>query len=241
MTEFKETRWSERDYSGRYIDAADIIVIERRRMIEIVKSFYRHNVLKKRQKTILDLGCGDGILTHELLQLDGTLSATLIDGSDGMLERARERLKDYRNVSFIKASFQELLSGEPELPSAISLAVSSLAIHHLPLEEKRELFMIIHSHLESGGAFLNIDTTLSPTEDLEEWYIELWREWIDERRKSLKAEGNYDEFISKYREEAHYRNLDTLHDQLTSLRENGFRDVDCFYKYGMVALYGGKR
>ena len=93
MTKFNETRWSEGEYSGRYIDAADIIVIERRKMIEIVNSFYRHNILGRRERTLLDLGCGDGILTHELLTIDNSLSATLIDGSEEMLEKARIRLQ----------------------------------------------------------------------------------------------------------------------------------------------------
>ncbi len=241
MTKFNETRWSEGEYSGRYIDAADIIVIERRRMIEIVNSFYRHNILGRRERTLLDLGCGDGILTHELLTIDNSLSATLIDGSEEMLEKARIRLKGCHDITFVKASFQELLSVEITLPTSLSFVVSSLAIHHLPMDEKRALFGVIHSHLEEGGSFLNIDTTLSPTERLEEWYVALWREWIDGQKERLGAEGDYDEFISKYKEESHYRNLDTLQDQLAALKEAGFRDVDCYYKYGMVAIYGGVR
>ncbi|MFQ5329117.1 MAG: class I SAM-dependent methyltransferase [Thermodesulfobacteriota bacterium] len=241
MTKFNETRWSKGEYSGKYIDAADVIVIERRRMMEIVKSFYRHNIMGGQERRVLDLGCGDGILTQELMGIDNSISATVIDGSEEMVEKARIRLSGCDNITFVKASFQEILSGKITLPTALFLVVSSLAIHHLPTEGKRELFELIHAHLEEGGAFLNIDTTLSPTESAEEWYVALWREWIDEQKKRLGADSNYDEFISKYREESHYRNLDTLQYQLAALKEAGFRDVDCYYKYGMVAIYGGRR
>ena len=241
MTEFRETKWSQGEYGDRYIDAADVIVIERRRMFEIVKSFYRFNVAPKDKRTVLDLGCGDGIVARRLLEIDDALSATLVDGSDEMLEKARALLKGYRNVSLLRASFQELLSGEIRLPRPYSLVVSALAIHHLTTEEKRALFEMIHAHLEEGGFFLNIDTTLSPSESLEEWYRELWREWINEQRERRGVEGHYEEFIEKYHDEAHYQNLDTLRSQLHSLEDAGFHDVDCFYKYGMISLYGGRR
>jgi tRNA (cmo5U34)-methyltransferase len=241
MTKFNETRWAEGEYSGKYIDAADVIVIERQRMIGIVTSFYHHNIMGRRERRLLDLGCGDGILAHSLLGIDSSITATLIDGSEEMVEKAKRRLKGCRDVTFVKASFQELVSEKTKLPGPFSLVVSSLAIHHLPTKEKMQLFELVHAHLEEGGAFINIDTTLSPTERVEEWYIALWREWINEQKERLGAEDDYDEFISKYREENHYRNLDTLQNQLAALKEAGFRDVDCYYKYGMVAIYGGRK
>jgi tRNA (cmo5U34)-methyltransferase len=33
---------------------------------------------------------------------------------------------------------------------------------------------------------------------------------------------------------------DTLEDQLEALSETGFRDVDCYYKNGIFAVFGGK-
>jgi tRNA (cmo5U34)-methyltransferase len=34
---------------------------------------------------------------------------------------------------------------------------------------------------------------------------------------------------------------DTLEDQLAALRSAGYLDVDCFYKNGMFAVFGGKK
>ncbi len=62
-------------------------------MLEILKSFYRHFLSEKEQKSILDLGCGDGMITQELFKVDNSISATLVDGSEDMLNSAKERLK----------------------------------------------------------------------------------------------------------------------------------------------------
>jgi tRNA (cmo5U34)-methyltransferase len=32
-----------------------------------------------------------------------------------------------------------------------------------------------------------------------------------------------------------------MSDQLTSLEEIGFKEVDCYYKYGVFAIFGGRR
>jgi len=34
---------------------------------------------------------------------------------------------------------------------------------------------------------------------------------------------------------------DTLEDQLNALREIGFIEADCYYKYGIFAMYGGRK
>jgi len=57
----------------------------------------------------------------------------------------------------------------------------------------------------------------------------------------LKIKDDYEGSIRSYKEEAHYSKLDTLTDQLNALNEIGFKDMDCFYKYGIFAMYGGKK
>ena len=109
MTEFNKSNWAKAGFSQQYIDKADIYIVERRRMFGLLVSFYNH-FLRGKPNRILDLGCGDGILAHELLKVDDAISATLVDGSADMLRKTRERLKDFKSVQLIKASFQELLA-----------------------------------------------------------------------------------------------------------------------------------
>lgn len=240
MTEFNELQWAKPEYTQEYRDSADIYIVERKRLLEILKSFYRHFISNKPNSNILDLGCGDGIVIDELLKIDNSIEATLIDGSEDMLNRARDRLKDFKNVHFIRASFQELLDKNTTLQN-YNFIVSSLAIHHLTMEEKTVLFKTIYSHLNVDGYFLNIDVVLAPSDALEQWYLLLWKEWIDERKSFLGIEGgHYEDIVWKYKDNADNK-PDILAAQLNTLQAIGFKDVDCFYKYGIFTMYGGKK
>jgi len=237
---FDNSNWAKAEFAREYRDNAEIYVIERRRLLAILRSFYKHYLKGGRPKTILDLGCGDGVITREILKVDGSASATLLDGSEDMLNTARERLKHFKNVQFIRAGFQDF-SQKDILDQDFDLIVSSLAIHHLTRDEKRSLFKKIYAHLDPHGHFVNIDVILAPTESLEEWYMSLWKEWISEKKISLGIEDHYfDDIIRRYKENKDNK-PDTLRDQMDALREIGFKDVDCFYKYGIFSMFGGRK
>jgi tRNA (cmo5U34)-methyltransferase len=241
MTELDNIGWQDKELAYRYLEGADTYVVERQRFLEIICSYYKYFLGDKEQHLVLDLGCGDGIVVDELLKVDGSIRATLIDGSEDMLDRARKRLAGHDYMDFIKASFSDMLNTDLTLPS-FDLVVSSLAIHHLKTWEKEELFQYIYAHLKEGASFVNVDVILPHTEILEGWYLELWREWVAKQSPAFKGkEETLEQFISRHNEESHHRNLDTLDCQLDTLKSIGFEDVDCFYKYGIFAAYGGRR
>jgi len=240
MTEFSKTNWADPEFSRGYRENADIFIVERRRMLAILQSFYAHFLKDRKQTSLLDLGCGDGIVTASLAELDDSISATLVDGSEDMLAKARERLINVNNTKYIRASFQELIT-EGVLNRKFDLAASSLAIHHLTMEEKSALFRKIYSYLEPGGHFVNIDVILAPSETLENWYLGLWQEWMDEKKAAMRIEpSRFTDIIMRYKQSEENK-PDTLEDQLKALRESGFTDVDCYYKYGIFTMYGGRK
>ena len=240
MTEFNESKWAKAEFSQEYIENSDIYIVERRRLLEILRSFYNHFINNKPKINFLDLGCGDGIITHELLKVNNSMSTTLIDGSENMLNKAKKRLNGFNHTHFIKASFQEIID-KNLVQGNFDFIVSSLAIHHLTMDEKKALFWSIYSHLDTDGYFLNIDVVLAPTKSLERWYLLLWKEWIDERKKSLGISGNYfDDIIRRYKDNKDNK-PDTLGDQLDALKAIGYKDVDCYYKYGIFTMFGGRK
>jgi tRNA (cmo5U34)-methyltransferase len=240
MTEFNKSQWAKPKFTQEYRDSADMYIVERRRLLEILKSFYGHFIGNKPNNNVLDLGCGDGIVIQEILKIDNSIVATLIDGSEDMLNKAKDRLKDSENIRFIKASFQEILNKKISL-QRYDFIVSSLATHHLTMKEKKALFRTIYSNLNVKGYFLNIDVILAPSDALEQWYLSLWREWIAERKTILGIEGNsYDDIIQRYKDNRDNK-PDTLDKQLNALKSVGFKDVDCYYKYGIFTMYGGRK
>jgi tRNA (cmo5U34)-methyltransferase len=190
---------------------------------------------------LLDLGCGDGVLTEELLNVNSAISVTLIDGNEGMLQKAGERLNLFRGLHFIKASFQEILDGTVELGN-YDFCVSSMAIHHLEMNEKTSLFQLIASHLNPGGRFVNIDVVRPPSEELEGWYFSVWKDWLGHMmdRYNIRDELPED-LIRRYKDPASTNKPDTLGDQLKALQTAGFLDVDCYFKNGIFAVFGGIR
>ncbi len=240
MTEFKKTSWANAAFAKQYRDNADIYIVERQRMFEIMKSYYKHFIGTDKKNHILDLGCGDGIVAEQILSIDKRSTASLVDGSEEMLGKARERLGGYGSVRYIRSSFQEMLE-TPVIGRKCDFIVSSMAIHHLTMDEKVALFSMIYEHLDHDGYFMNIDTVLPPSDTIEGWYMKIWQEWMDSEKLRLRVSGNhFDDVIQRYKDNNDNK-PDTLDDQLDALRKIGFRDVDCYYKYGIFAMYGGSK
>jgi len=251
MSKFEKSEWSEREHAQEFMENADIYILERKRLFEILKSFYRYflgNNKLERPVKVLDLGCGNAAITMELLKEDNKINATLVDGSLEMLKNAMENLKNYNDMNFIHKTFQELLDNESQDKSSqdniitgeFDLVVSSLAIHHISAAEKKSLFQYIYDHLKSGGFFLNIETVKAPVDELEQWYRVLWSEWIRENQDKRGTQKSFEYLPEQYKDNPD-NHPDTLKMQLDALESVGFSRVDCYYKYGIFSIYGGMK
>ncbi len=241
MSDFSKSAWADNEFAENYLDKADIYIVERRKMFWYVSSLFRHFHAGRKNIKLLDVGCGDGVLAEELLRVNNAISATLIDGNEVMLQRAKERLNSFQNVSFIRASFQEMLAGAIELGN-YDLCVSSMAIHHLEMNEKASLFKKIFSCLSAGGHFINIDVVLPPSEELESWYFAIWRDWLGHMMSRFNVQDEMPEYpIRRYKDPSSMNKPDTLENQLKALSEAGFLDVDCYFKNGIFVVFGGRK
>jgi len=241
MSDFETSSWADKAFAENYLDRADIYIPERRRMFGVVSSLFKHFHSGNESVKLLDLGCGDGVFTEALFKVRGDISATLVDGNEAMLRRAEERLKSYREVKYLKASFGDILNGSANL-EYYDVCVSSQAIHHLEMDEKASLFRLVSSHLKPGGHFVDIDVVLPPSADLEAWYFSTWKNWMAEM---MERHGVTDEtpedLIRRYKDPASANRPDTLERQLSVLKGAGFTEVDCYFKNGIFAVFGGRK
>ncbi|HXW68740.1 MAG TPA: class I SAM-dependent methyltransferase [Dissulfurispiraceae bacterium] len=240
MSYFTQSNWANPEFSQDYRDNADIYIVERMRMLSILQSFYLNLVKNDKKSSLLDIGCGDGIVTSAIVEVDRLISVTLVDGSEDMLLKAKERLNGFTNAQYIHATFQDMIHRDI-IDGKFNIVASSMAIHHLAKDEKAEIFKRIYAYLEDGGYFINIDVVLSPCETLEVWYLKLWQEWMDQKKRVVGIKDNqFPDIITRYKENKDNK-PDTLEDQLTLLEDSGFKDVDCYYKYGIFTIYGGRK
>ncbi|MBF0553791.1 MAG: methyltransferase domain-containing protein [Nitrospirae bacterium] len=238
--EFDKSKWADTDFSRDYLDKAEIYIAERSRMFSIVKSFYQHFVSLDRPVNLLELGSGDGALTYELLKSGRAARAVLVDGSGDMLNKAEARLREFDiEKQFLHCSFGELIR-EERLPAGFDMVVSSLAIHHLTTDEKAALFNKIYQILAAGGYFVNIDVVIAPSDSIENWYMEIWKDWMCAKQTALGVNDPVEDVIKRYKN-LEENKPDTLDSQQLMLKNAGFQEIDCYYKYGIFTIFGGRK
>ena len=166
---------------------------------------------------ILDLGTGDGRLLTLVRRARPSLKAIAVDFSPAMLEAARQRFAAETDVSVIAHNLDEPL---PEL-GRFDAVISSFAIHHLVHERKRALYSEVYGLLNPGGAFCNLEHVPSPTPRLHE-------EFLHAIGYTLESEDPSNKLLD-------------VETQIRWLREIGFADVDCHWKWRELALLAGRR
>ena len=207
----------------------------------LVQAFYRYHPGSQMNNRIMDLGSGDGVVGQVLLGPSAEDRLVLVDGSPDMLLAAKERFGTDPRVEYLHASFEEMIEKPPDL-APFSLVVSSLAVHHVPMDMKGRLFSVVHRLLAPGGFFLVYDTVLPPTPRLEEFYMELWKQWIREQKALHKTDIDMESMLSYHHlAPEHHKNLDTMEDYMDAMRNAGFSEVDCMFKYGVFALVCGMK
>ena len=105
-----------------------------------------------RAALILDLGTGTGETLRHVTQHHPDAQIVGIDESERMLAAARRLVP---NADLRVARLQD------ELPEgAFDLVVSSLAVHHLDAQEKRDLFRCVAAQLAPGGRLVLGDVVI---------------------------------------------------------------------------------
>jgi SAM-dependent methyltransferase len=168
-------------------------------------------------RRILDLGSGDGRLLDLVLRDRPQARGVALDFSPLMLGKLAERFAPTTRVQIVDHDLDRPL---PPLGS-FDVVVSSFAIHHLEDDRKRRLYEEVWALLEPGGVFCNLEHVASAS--------------AHAHQRFLDAIG-----YTAEQEDRSNRLLD-VHTQLQWLREIGFSDVDCHWKWRELALLAGRK
>lgn len=158
----------------------------------------------------VDLGTGDGRLLALVRTRYSEAEGIGLDSSAPMLDRARERFNGDALIELLEHDLRRRL---PEIGESDAF-VSGLAIHHLEDERKQELFGEIHASLAPGGVFANLDLVRSASSRLHERF----------RREIGRVKDDPTDRLAE------------LGEQMGWLREAGFSEVDCHFKWLELSL-----
>ena len=174
--------------------------------------------LPDRIEHVLDLGSGDGRLLALVKLAHPEAEAVALDFSPAMLSSLHERFGGDRRVRVVTHDLNDPL---PVSLRGFDCVVSSFAIHHLPHDRKRALYGEVYERLTLGGVFCNLEHVASATAALHHVFLSK----LD---------------VPPQDEDPSNKLLD-VETQLRWLRELGFADVDCHWKWREFALMAGAK
>jgi tRNA (cmo5U34)-methyltransferase len=180
---------------------------------------------------ILDLGVGTGGLAQLLLAEFPDAHLTGIDLVENFLEIASERLSEYH----ARVSLKHRDLSEFEFSDPYDIIVTSFVLHHVADQLKQTLYSRIFTSLSSGGCFVNADFVDSGSPFYSKVFDDL-------RVDFMRKRGWSDEEIRKRYIE--HRKLEIpipMDVQLEWIRGLGYSDVECFWKYLNLAVFGGRK
>jgi tRNA (cmo5U34)-methyltransferase len=203
--------WTSAEHAREYLRRADLISHRGEGEAALLE------FIPAGTRRILDLGTGDGRLLALVRSAHPDTEAVAVDFSPAMLEAARKRFAGDSRVSVVELDMDSSL---PKL-GPFDAVISSFAIHHLVHERKRALYAEIYGLLNSEGVFCNLEHVSSPSDRLHAEFLHRIGFTVgteDPSNKLLDSET-----------------------QLGWLREIGFVDVDCQWKWRELALLVGVR
>jgi demethylmenaquinone methyltransferase/2-methoxy-6-polyprenyl-1,4-benzoquinol methylase/phosphoethanolamine N-methyltransferase len=104
---------------------------------------------------VLDVGCGNGVLTHRIADIVGPEGeAWGIDPAPDMIRIAMQRRGRTANAAHFKLAAIEALPFED---GTFDVALISLVLHHLPTDVKLAGLREVHRVLKAGGRLLVVE------------------------------------------------------------------------------------
>jgi tRNA (cmo5U34)-methyltransferase len=164
-------------------------------------------------KRILDLGSGGGRLLALVKAARPDAEFVGLDFSPTMLQTLRKTFAGESKVTIVSHDFGNVMP----VMEPFDAVISSFAIHHVSNLRKRALYREIFELLAPNGVFCNLEHVASVSPHL--------------HAEFLRA-------ISCAEEDPSNKLLD-VETQLAWLREIGFVDVDCHWKWRELALLVG--
>ena len=241
MTKESNVYWREEGPARAYLEIVRDAVPMKAQQHDIVLRLL--GALGRPIRRVLDLGCGDGLLGHLVLDAFPEASCDFADLSETMLEEARTRLAAHAGrTDFLVSDYSDQRWLDP-LTSPYDAVLSGYSIHHQPDPRKREVYAEILGILAPGGMFINVEHVASATRWAEERHDDYFIESLYQHAVTRNPGVTREEMNALYRDRRdNGANILALTEiQCAWLRELGYEDVDIYFKVFELAIFGGRK
>jgi tRNA (cmo5U34)-methyltransferase len=235
--------WTE-DLSRQFMDYGRYFVPEREYQMHLIAGLLSD---LDPNACLVELCCGEGLLTELLLETYPAFTILAMDGSTEMIDRAQRRLSCFADRCQFRL-FDLASDSWRGLAAPTNAVVSSLAIHHLPGSQKQVLFKDIYRNLASGGMLVIADVLEVVGAAGKNLAAEEWDRAVFQR--SLELDGDYKAFaffrsegwnMHRYLDPEDIDKPSPIFDQLKWLEDAGFIDIEVNWLSAGHAIFSARK
>jgi len=207
---------------------------------KIIKKQFENSKLKVID--ILEIGCGAGNTTKELLECDKRICVVAIDVDNNALNYSRTMLRDFvkkKRVIFLKKDALRFLKSCKD--SSFDVFASVFTLHNFNREYRREIIREIYRVLKIGGLFINGDKyakdDLAKQERIFNWQIRQFRKTYNGKNQSDLG----DKWIKHYLKDENEEVIMRERNAISLMKSLGFKDINIIYRKGMESILISKK
>ncbi len=231
-----EEGWKSKEAAERYEQMIDLIVPGRREILAIIAEMATRETSD--HPVILDLGCGPGDVTAAVLKQRPGATVYMIDFSDEMMRRCRERFVGNPDVHLV---YHDLNQGLPPALRGIRFdsVASCFALHHVEFENRARLYGDVRASLRDNGLFINGDLFKGDAPAIDQWERDSGLRFTLRQLKEKRGEEHSFAEMKRHQLDNARRMGDkpgTIWEMYSDLRTSGFRYVDVLWKYYNLAI-----
>ena len=172
---------------------------------------------------VLDLGCGNGILSELVFRKLPNSYVVGFDLTDKMLSAFEKKLSDHADkFELIQGNFRT-----DSIGTRYDIILAGLTLHHLTWKEREKFYHKLYSALNPEGLFLARDIIIDEDQAVVQQQYSYWKNFME-------STGENPEFwYSKHIEKDHPM---TLTDHFSWLRNAGFFQMACHWRLYNFAI-----
>ncbi len=211
------------------LDTGQVATIDATISLELITEAAKR--IAPNAESILDVGCGAGNYSLQMLSKIPGLSCTLVDLSGKMLEKAVERVsvKTSGKVSAFQGDIRDVWLPE----GSFDIILAGAVLHHLREDEDWErTFSKLFSLLKPGGCLMISDLITQDTDLLNDYTWERYGDYLE----SIGGKEYREKVLDYVAKEDSPRSVNY---QLDLMKKVGFSKVEILHKNMCFGAFGG--